>query len=217
MTDHYEYRWQDHSILLRLLRDPLLIPLVLRLPTRITPNQVTLFGQGAIWGSFTVAAAAGPARAVLVGVALAYVLYAVADCIDGEFARHTHRTSRVGELLDHGLDAISLPLATLGFGILMQQPAWMILASTAAVAVLDFATFVHGYRVGYVHLGAIGLIEGLAAGAVVAIVAAVIGVQPLARPFVGDVSIAGLLILGMIGGSLTALAQMPLAISRRCC
>jgi phosphatidylglycerophosphate synthase len=210
MSDtHYEYKWQDHSILLRLLRDPFLMPLVRMLPTSITPNQVTVFGQVVIWASLVVAVTSGPTRAALLIVALAYLLYCVADCIDGEFARYTRRTSRLGELLDHGLDAISLPLAALGFGIVMQQPAWVTLSSTAAVSFMNFATFVHGYRVGYVHLGVVGLIEGLVAGAIVAAAAAVIGVEPLARPFAGDLSIAGLLLLGMVGGSLTALAQMP--------
>ena len=206
---HYEYKWQDHSILLRLLKEPVLMPLVRSLPASITPNQVTVFGQAVIWTSFVVAVTIGPAPAVLAATALAYVLYVVADCIDGEFARHTRRTSRLGELLDHGLDAISLPLAALGFGILTQQPPWVTLWSTAAVSFMNFATFVHGYRVGYVHLGAIGLIEGLVAGAIVAAAAAVVGLEPLTRPFVADLSIAGVLMLGLIGGSLTALVQMP--------
>lgn len=209
MTDtHYEYKWQDRSVLLRVLREPVLMPLVRSLPTVITPNQVTMFGQVVIWASFVVAATARPSGAVLVTVGLAYLSYCVADCIDGLFARHTRRTSRLGELLDHGLDAISVPLVALGFGIVMQQPAWVTLSSTAAVSFLNFATIVHGYRVGYVHLGEVGMNEGLVAGAVTLMVAAAIGVEPLTRPLVGDLSIAGLLLIGIIGGGFAALAQM---------
>lgn len=209
MTDaHYEYKWQDRSVLLRVLREPALMPLVRSLPTAITPNQVTMFGQIVIWASFIVATTAGPSAPVLLGVGFAFLAYCVADCIDGEFARYSRRTSRIGELLDHGLDAISVPLAALGFGVLMQQPAWVTLSATAAVSFLNFATIVHGYRVGYVHLGEIGLNEGLVAGTIAMVVAAAIGVEPLARPRFGDLSIAGVLLVGMILGGFAALAQM---------
>ena len=210
MTDtHYEYRWQDQSILLRLLKEPALLPLVRKLPYRMTPNQVTLIGQCAVWISFAYAAmVAAPSRAVLAALAAGYLLWAVADCIDGEFARHTRRTSRLGELLDHGLDAISIPLVPLGFGIVMQQPAWITLGGAAAAAFIDFATLLHGYRVGYVVLGAIGLNEALAAGALATGVAAIAGPAPLLQPVVLGLSVSGLLLLALIAGALTALVDM---------
>lgn len=212
---HYDYKCEDHSILLRALHRPVFMPVVRALPLSITPNQITVFGNVLIWLVVALTLAARHASPLLLAaLAVAYALYVLSDCVDGLFARHTQRTSRLGELLDHGLDSISLPLVTLGFAVAMNQPAWLVLAGTGAVAFINFVTLTHGFRVGYVHLGTIGIIEGILVGAVACAVAVIVGVEPLARPLLGDVSAAGLLVLGLVGGSLTALVSMR-AVARR--
>ncbi len=212
---HYDYKCEDHSILLRVLHRPVFMPVVRALPLRLTPNQVTVFGNVLIWLAVAVTLATRPAGpAVLAVLAAAYALYVLTDCVDGLFARHTQRTSRLGELLDHGLDSLSLPLVVLSFTFAMNQPAWLVLAGTAAVSFINFVTLTHGFRVGYVHLGTVGIIEGILGGAAACTVAAVIGVEPLARPLFAGVSVAGLLVLGLVGGSLTALVSMR-SVARR--
>jgi phosphatidylglycerophosphate synthase len=206
---HYEYQWEDHSLLTKYLKEPVFIPLVHALPRRITPNQVTLFGHAMVWVTVALVLALDAPPALLIAtMGLAFVTYALLDCIDGMFARHTGRTSRLGELLDHGLDAISLPLVSLGIGVALRLPGWLILASTAAVAFMTFATFVHGYRVGYVVLGAIGSLEGITAAGIVAIAALGVGVDRLAAPVAFGMSTAGWLAIAIVGGSFFALTSM---------
>ena len=206
---HYEYRWEDHSLLTRYLREPVFVPLVHALPRRITPNQVTVFGHIIVWLTVALVLALDePGAWLIAAMGLSFLAYALADCIDGMFARHTQRTSRLGELLDHGFDAVSLPLVSLGIGIAMRLPPWLILASTGAVAFMTFATFVHGYRVGYVVLGAIGSLEGIAVAGVVCLIALALGVDRLAMPVALGLSTAGWLAIAIVGGSFLALASM---------
>ena len=127
---HYEYRWEDHSLLTRYLSDPLFVPLVRVLPRRITPNMVTVFGHAVVWLTFVIALPRRePGALMFAALGIAYITYAILDCIDGMFARYTQRTSRVGELLDHGFDAITLPLVSLGIGIALSMPSWLVLDS----------------------------------------------------------------------------------------
>jgi phosphatidylglycerophosphate synthase len=206
---HYEYRWEDHSLLTRYLREPVFVPLVHALPRRITPNQVTVFGHLIVWLTVALVLALDePSAWLIAAMGVSFLAYALADCIDGMFARYTQRTSRLGELLDHGFDAVSLPLVSLGIGIAMRLPPWLILASTGAVAFMTFATFVHGYRVGYVVLGAIGSLEGIAAAGVVCLAAVVLGVERLAMPVALGMSTAGWLAVAIVGGSFFALGSM---------
>jgi phosphatidylglycerophosphate synthase len=210
MTDpHYEYRWEDHSLLTKLLKEPVFVPLVRALPRRITPNQVTVFGHAIVW--LTVAlllVLRDPPVVLIAAMGLSFLTYALADCIDGMFARYTQRTSRLGELLDHGFDAVSLPLVSLGIGVAMRLPPWLVLASTGAVAFMTFATFVHGYRIGYVVLGEIGSLEGITAAGVICLLAVAFGVDRLATPVVFGLSIAGWLAIAIVGGSFAALMSM---------
>ncbi len=206
---HYEYRWEDHSLLTKYLRDPVFVPLVHALPRSITPNQLTVFGHAIVWLMFAIAMAVRePGPILLATLGLSFLVYALADCIDGMFARHTNRTSRIGELLDHGFDAITLPLVTLGTGLVLRMPAWLVVASTAAVAFMAFATFVHGYRIGCVVLGAIGSLEGIVAAGIICLVAAAIGVDPLATPGWFGLSPASWLAIAIVGGSFLALLSM---------
>ena len=207
---HYEYRWEDHSLLTRHLHAPLFVPLVRVLPRRITPNMVTVFGHAAVWITFVVALSRQqPGAWIFASLGVAYLTYALADCIDGMFARHTGRTSRLGELLDHGFDAISLPLVSLGVGIATRLPAWLVLASTAAVAFMVFATFVHGYRVGYVVLGGIGSLEGIVVAGFTCLAISVFGIEAFTTPVLLGLSLAGWLAIAIVGGSFVALVSMP--------
>ncbi len=206
---HYEYRFEDRSLLLRLLQGPVLDPLVRRLPRTLTPNQLTLLGQFSAWAGFA-AVLLLPAGhpAALLTFAAGNLLFMLCDCLDGMFARHTGRTSRTGEMLDHWLDAVSVPLLPLGFGLALQQPPWLVLAATAVVSFLHFATFLHGYRAGFVHLGALGIIEGIVVAAAACVGTVVFGPNWLTAPLVGPLSIAGLLMAALTLGSLAALGGM---------
>lgn len=206
---HYEYRFEDHSILLRVLEPVLFLPLVRALPRGITPNQITLAGQCAAVAGFGLVFASRPlGAATFVLLAAAALFYTVADCIDGLFARHTKQTSRLGELLDHWLDAISVPLVVLSLGLALPAAGWLVFAGVVVISFLHFATFLHGFRLGHVHLGAIGVIEGITIGAVVCLIAAGIGAAPFAQPVLGNFSVASLLLLALVVGSCGAMWGM---------
>ena len=206
---HYEYRWEDHSLLTRYLNDPVFVPLVRALPRRITPNMVTVFGHAVVWLTFLLALPRRELGALMfAALGTAYITYAILDCVDGMFARYTQRTSRVGELLDHGFDAITLPLVSLGIGIALSMPSWLVLGSTVAVAFMVFATFVHGYRVGYVVLGGIGSLEGIVAAGLICLAVSILGTDRFATPMFLGLSIASWLAIAIVGGSFLALLSM---------
>ena len=206
---HYEYRSEDRSLALRWLTAPLFMPIVRLLPRGLTPNQITLCGHACVWASAAAALCASDHETlVLLVLAFGYTGYNVADTIDGMYARYSGRTSRLGELLDHGLDPLGMALVPLTYGIALREPAWLVLASTAAVAYLQFLTFLHGYRVGHVVLGEVGVIEGLGIAAAVCLAAALGGLGVLTRPLFYDVSWAGLLAIAFMAAVLPALLSM---------
>ncbi len=210
MTDaHYEYRSEDRSLALRWLTTPLFMPIVRILPRGLTPNQITMCGHVCIWSSAALALSVPALRTpALLALAFGYTGYNVADTIDGMYARHSGRTSKLGELLDHGLDPFGMALVPLSYGIVLQEPAWLILSSTATVAYLQFLTFLHGYRVGYVVLGELGVIEGLGVAAAVCLAAALGAWPVLTRPLFHDVSWAGLVAVAFLAGALPTLLSM---------
>lgn len=71
----------------------------------VTPNQVTIlsiflaiFAGLAFWGGYLV-----------IGLLLGWVMTFL-DTVDGKLARVTVSSSEIGEILDHGLDLVHLPL-----------------------------------------------------------------------------------------------------------
>lgn len=208
-TSHDTYRCEDRSLLLRWLRDPLLIPAVRRLPHAVTPNHLTLIGHGAMWASAALALfAPGFGTNLLIVLAAGYTIFNAADTLDGLYARESGRTSQLGELLDHGLDPMSLGLVLLTYGIAMREPPWLIVASTATVSSLQFLTYLHGYRVGSVILGEIGIIEGIAVATLVCLAAALGAYEWLTTPVWLGVGPASLVAVAVIVGALPAFTSM---------
>jgi hypothetical protein len=111
-------------------------------------------------------------------------------------------------LLDHGLDPLSLGLVLLTYGVVMREPPWLVVTSTATVASLQFLTFLHGYRIGYVILGEVGIIEGIAVAAVVCLAAAGGADQWLTTPLWLGVAPASLLAIAVVAGALPAFVSM---------
>ena len=84
----------------------------------MSPNAITAVSVAAVfvalflgwWAQF-----AAPADALMARVALAVciVLYAVLDLMDGQHARNTGQTSKLGEMLDHCTDAVGVPICSL--------------------------------------------------------------------------------------------------------
>ena len=74
------------------------------LPTRITPNQLTLASIAT--GLVGAALSASPKRSLRIVGALFGIAYGVLDCADGQLARARGTSSRVGRILDGASDYI---------------------------------------------------------------------------------------------------------------
>jgi phosphatidylglycerophosphate synthase len=93
-----------------------------RLTRRVHPNTITLINQCVSWSVFVALVIAPTVTsgfaltlrlAAIIGVWLSMFL----DCLDGCHARETGQSSPLGEILDHGLDAINIPLVSAGVTI----------------------------------------------------------------------------------------------------
>lgn len=203
------YRFEDRSLLLRVLTRPVLAPLVRALPLWVTPNWVTMAGHLAAWvGLGAALLVPKPSAAVLLLLALNTLAYVFFDCLDGMLARHQKRTSSLGELLDHYLDALSVPIVPLSVCLAFDTPAWLTMAATGAVAFTHFTTLLHGYRVGHVVFGELGIMEGAVVASALYVAAAVLGLEPLVAPRLFGASIIVVVSIATIAGSLGALVSM---------
>lgn len=120
--------------LLRTLCEPVLP----HIPHRLHPNHLSLLTHLIAWlttglALWSTSLPRGPRSLALAGAGVGMLASMVGDCLDGMHARRTGRCSKLGELLDHGLDAAVVPLSLLGVGLALQMPAWG-LAATAITA-----------------------------------------------------------------------------------
>jgi phosphatidylglycerophosphate synthase len=84
----------------------------------------------------------------LMGAGVGMFLAMIGDCLDGMHARRTSQCSRLGEMMDHWLDAIIVPLATIGMTYALQMQPWAIVAVNVTAAMIY-----HGQLVLYHHTG----------------------------------------------------------------
>ena len=206
---HYKYRSEDRSLILKWLTGPVFLPMVRRLPRQLTPNHVTLLGHLVVAASVVVALlAVWPMWVTLLALSVGYNAFNLADTLDGLYARDSGRASPRGELFDHGLDPVSLGGVVLTYGMVMGEPAWLILLSTATIAFVQFLTFLHGYRIGYVVLGEIGVIEGLLAAGGLCLAGSLGAHDWLTSAAFADVPVAGIVAIALVLGAFPALLSM---------
>lgn len=101
-----------------------------RLPMWLAPNLITLMGTICLviayccsaWYSPDFSADPDPPRWVFLVSALSVVLYVNLDCLDGKQARRTKSSSPLGQLFDHGCDALSVNLLLANIGVSLSMP-----------------------------------------------------------------------------------------------
>jgi len=89
------------------LMDPFWLAVARRLPRRISPNAVSVFG-GASALACTVAvvlATRYASAAAHVAAGFLLLVYQTADAVDGKHARLTRQSTPLGSFVDHGIDA----------------------------------------------------------------------------------------------------------------
>jgi phosphatidylglycerophosphate synthase len=85
----------------------------------------------------------------------------IGDCLDGMHARRTHQTSKLGEMMDHWLDAIIVPLVTIGASMALQMEPWVIAGVNLMVAMVYHAQLVLYHHTGkFVHPEPASGVEG---------------------------------------------------------
>lgn len=126
-------------------------------PRSVAPNTISLANAVVCWLMFAGAALApglSPLTRLVVLVFTGILVFAsmVLDCWDGMQARRTGRTSKLGELLDHWLDAIHVPLTTGAMVLMLEMPPWLLVTSHVLTAMIYNAQLVVYHATGrFVH------------------------------------------------------------------
>ncbi|OGQ83163.1 MAG: hypothetical protein A2289_02370 [Deltaproteobacteria bacterium RIFOXYA12_FULL_58_15] len=148
-----EIHAQSSSKLEQILIAKVCEPALSLIPRQVHPNTISLVNHLLWWVYAGLAYWAWNLEPVgrtlaLVGAGIGLFFTMVGDCLDGMQARRTKRCSKLGELMDHGLDALAVPLTTIGITFALQLPAW------AAAPVHVFTAMVYNAQlVLYHHTG----------------------------------------------------------------
>uniref|UniRef100_A0A1D1Y2B4 Putative CDP-alcohol phosphatidyltransferase class-I family protein 3 n=1 Tax=Anthurium amnicola TaxID=1678845 RepID=A0A1D1Y2B4_9ARAE len=118
----YKYSGVDNSLVAKYILQPFWSRCVTLFPLWMPPNMITLTGfmflmisalLGYIYSPHLDTA---PPRWVHLAHGLLLFLYQTFDAVDGKQARRTNSSSPLGELFDHGCDALACAFESLAFG-----------------------------------------------------------------------------------------------------
>ncbi|CAN0906311.1 Choline/ethanolaminephosphotransferase 1 [Linum grandiflorum] len=118
----YKYSGVDHSYVARYVLQPFWSRCVYFFPLWMPPNMITLTGfffllTSALLGYiYSPQLDTAPPRWVHFAHGLLLFLYQTFDAVDGKQARRTNSSSPLGELFDHGCDALACALEAMAFG-----------------------------------------------------------------------------------------------------
>ncbi|XP_021772533.1 choline/ethanolaminephosphotransferase 1-like [Chenopodium quinoa] len=118
----HKYSGEDHSYVAKYILQPFWTRFVLLFPLWVPPNVITLTGfmflvTSALLGYiYSPRLDTPPPRWVHFMHGLLLFLYQTFDAVDGKQARRTNSSSPLGELFDHGCDALGCALEALAFG-----------------------------------------------------------------------------------------------------
>lgn len=110
--EKHQYRPGAYSAIDNML-NPFWVTVVELLPMKMAPNAVTLLGLICLAGSYStmlyydMTMTQYLPRWTYLAVALGIFLFQTLDAIDGKQARRTNSSSPLGQLFDHGCDAVS--------------------------------------------------------------------------------------------------------------
>lgn len=156
-----------------------------RLPMWIAPNTITIIGLLINFFTTLVLVFFSPqARSDvpwwslhLNGLGL--FIYQTLDAADGKQARRTGSSSPLGELFDHGCDAVSMIVVVTGAAVALklgQLPEWM-MAIAVCAAILFYLTHWLAYITGTVRFGKIDITEAQILGVLLFVVCGLCGQQ----------------------------------------
>ena len=149
-------------VIIRMLCEPILA----RVPHWVHPNQISVITHVIAWA--TAAAAVISAQSdrpnkslFLLAAGFGMLLQMIGDCLDGMQARKTDQCSKLGEMMDHWLDANVVPLVTLGITIALDMPPWAIVLVNVTATMVYHAQLVLYHHTGrFIHPEPASGVEG---------------------------------------------------------
>ncbi|EJD43494.1 hypothetical protein AURDEDRAFT_114773 [Auricularia subglabra TFB-10046 SS5] len=171
----YSYKGVDKSITSKYILNPFWTKFVTIWPTWVAPNTITFIGLCTVFFNFATliyydpayltekGGATGPPQWVYYTWAAGLFFYQSMDAIDGKQARRTGMAGPLGEMFDHGCDAINTTLEL----ILCQRAlnlgrSWWTVASMVASLMNFYLTTWEEYHTGQLYLGVFsGPVEGI--------------------------------------------------------
>jgi len=130
-------------------------------PSWVDPNALSLSNFFLNWATLGLALAAGAeenlelAMAYRIAAGFGMLFSMILDCLDGMQARKTGQCSKLGEVLDHALDAISIPIsvASVGFSAHMFEtsPIPVALGLVLSVCVYNAQLVLYHHTGKFIH------------------------------------------------------------------
>ncbi|CAK7273144.1 Phosphotransferase [Sporothrix epigloea] len=168
----YKYSGVDHSLTSKYILKPFYNNIVLPcFPISMAPNLITLSGfmfvvanlLTLLWFNPTLDQNCPPW--VYYSWAVGLFLYQTFDAVDGAQARRTHQSSALGELFDHGVDALNTSLEVLLFaGSQNMGQGW----KTVATLFASLTTFyVQTWEEYHTHTLTLGVVSGPVEGVLI--------------------------------------------------
>ncbi|WWC87383.1 uncharacterized protein L201_002272 [Kwoniella dendrophila CBS 6074] len=168
--DKYKYSGVDKSILSKHVLGPFWTWLVTLFPKTLAPNTITFLGLCFVIANVFTLLYFDPTYEGKVLPSWVYLSWAIGlfayqsmDAIDGKQARRTGMASALGEMFDHGCDAINTTLeVVLCAHALGLNRSWWTVASQAASLCNFYASTWEEYHTGTLYLSAFsGPVEGI--------------------------------------------------------
>jgi ethanolaminephosphotransferase len=161
----YKYSGVDHSLVSRYVMKPFYSNFVIHcFPMWMAPNLITLLGFGFVVANFLTMLWYTPTLDqvcpawVYASWSIGLFLYQTFDAVDGSQARRTGQSGPLGELFDHGVDAINTTLEVLLFSATMNLgQGW----KTVLTLFASLATFyVQTWEEYHTHTLTLGIVSG---------------------------------------------------------
>ncbi|KAH9854320.1 Choline/ethanolaminephosphotransferase [Lenzites betulinus] len=171
----YSYKGVDKSLVSQYLLQPFWNWFVTLWPTWVAPNTITLTGLSLVLANFATllyydpkfltekGGADGPPNWIYFTWAAGLFFYQTLDAIDGKQARRTGMAGPLGEMFDHGCDALNTTLEViLCTRALNIGRSWWTVASQVATLGNFYLTTWEEYHTGQLFLGVFsGPVEGI--------------------------------------------------------
>ena len=132
-------------------------PILALMPESVHPNTISIVTHFLCWvtaflGFLSVHVEPRARAAALVGAGVCLLMSMIGDHLDGMQARRTNQCSRLGEVIDHWLDALAVPLSSVGLAMALQLPAWILAPALIGTAMVYNAQLVLYHHTGrFVH------------------------------------------------------------------